>query len=83
MTNSTASGRPRRQRASRLSRDLMMELSAAWVSVRIARTLARKLDTAASGKSAVPLTGEIAAHIDAARKALARAAAAGRRSSGR
>ena len=83
MENAPASGQPRRQRASRLSRDLLMELSAAWVAVRIARTLARKLQTAASPHAAGRLAGEIAAHIATARKALTRAAGPPRRASRR
>ena len=82
MKSAMASGRPRRQRASRLSRDLLMELSAAWVAVKIARTLARKLERTAPGRTAASLAGEIAAHVEAARKALSRAAATGRRPSG-
>lgn len=83
MTNGTASGRPRRQRASRLSRDLLMELSAAWMAVKIARTLARKLETAAPGRTSARLAEEISIHIGVAKKALSRAAVADRRAPGR
>jgi hypothetical protein len=77
MPNAMASGRPRRQRASRLSRDLLMELSAAWMAVKLARTLARKLEATASAEAAARLADEVAAHIDTAKKALSRAAKAG------
>ncbi len=77
MPNAVASGRPRPQRASRLSRDLLMELSAAWMAVRLARALARKLETTASAETAARLADEVAVHIDTAKKALSRAARAG------
>jgi hypothetical protein len=73
MTNAMASDRPRRQRASRLSRDLLVELSAAWMAVRLARAVARKLETAPSGEAAARLADEVATHVDTARKALSRA----------
>ena len=72
MRNAAAAVRIRRQRASRLSRDLMMRLSTAWMAVKLARTLARKLETVPP-EQAARLAEEIAAHIDAARKALSRA----------
>ncbi len=73
MTSTMASGRRRPQRASRLSRDLLMELSTAWAALRKAQALARKLEKAPPGKTATRLAAEIAVHIQAARKALSRA----------
>lgn len=73
MPKATASGRTRSQRASRLSRDLTVDLPTARAALRKAKALARKLKTAETGRATTRLAGELTAHIETATKALTRA----------
>lgn len=72
MTDAMASRRPRHQRASRLSRDLLIDHATARAALRKAHVLARKLRKTATGKTATRLAAEVELHIAAARKALVR-----------
>jgi len=74
MTKTSSSRRPRDQRASRLSRDLLVRISNAGDALDKAQTIARKLQKAAPGEPTARLAGELAAHIETAKKALSRAA---------
>jgi hypothetical protein len=75
MTDAMASRRPRHQRASRLSRDLLIDHAAARAALRKAHVLARKLRKTATGKTATRLAAEVEFHIAAAKEALAQARA--------
>lgn len=73
MPKATESGRPGSQRASRLSRDLIIDLATARAALRKAQALARKLGKAKTGETAARLAGELTTHIETANKALSRA----------
>ena len=74
MAKAPASRRPRDQRASRLSRDLLVRISNAGDALDTAQTIARKLQKAAPGEPTARLAGELAAHIETAKKMLSKAA---------
>jgi hypothetical protein len=73
MPKVSASGRPDTQRASRLSRDLIVDLATARAALRKAQALARKLGKAQAGETTARLAGELTVHIETANKALSRA----------
>ena len=73
MPKATASGRTGSQRASRLSRDLIIDLATARAALRKAQVLARKLKKAGTGETTARLAGELTAHIETATKAISRA----------
>ncbi len=73
MPKATASGRTGSQRASRLSRDLIIDLATARAALRKAQVLARKLKKAGTGETTARLAGELTGHIETATKALSRA----------
>jgi len=70
MTKATSSRRPRNQRASRLSRDLLVKIADAGDALDKAHALARRLQKAAPGASTARLASELAAQIETAKKAL-------------
>ncbi len=72
MPKASASVRPRTQRTSRLSRDLIVDLATARAALRNAQALARKLKKAGAGEAASQLAGELIAHLETAAKALSR-----------
>jgi hypothetical protein len=75
MTNARTAGKSRHQRASRLSRDLLLDHVAARAALRKAHVLARKLRKTATGTPAADLAAEVELHVAAAKKALAPARA--------
>lgn len=66
--------RLRDQRASRLSRDLLVRISDAGSALDRAHALARKLQKAAPGEPTARLAAELAAQIEAAKAALSKTA---------
>ena len=73
MPKASASVRPRTQRTSRLSRDLIIDLATARAALRKAQALARKLKKAGTTKATAQIAGELSAHLETATKALSRA----------
>jgi hypothetical protein len=66
----TPPSRLRDQRASRLSRDLLVRISDAGSALDKAHVLARKLQKAAPGEPTARLASELAAQIETAKAAL-------------
>ena len=72
MTNGKESVRRRHQRASRLSRDLFIDLRTAEAALKKAHALAKNLKKAGAGKSATRMAVSLAAHLETVRSALKR-----------
>ena len=72
MANGMESVPRRHQRASRLSRDLFIDLRAAEAARKKAHALAKKLKKAGAGESATRMAVTLAAHLESARSALKR-----------
>ncbi|HUM00780.1 MAG TPA: hypothetical protein VL084_00715 [Thermoanaerobaculia bacterium] len=73
MTKAPSSRQPQSQRASRLSRDLLVKFANAGDALDKAHALAMRLQKAAPGASTARLAGELAAQIETAKKALSQA----------